>query len=780
MKTTYKYLLTALAAVTLTACDSFLQKLTGEGGDNEEFLAEILKVPQEDMKVDTLMFSPDYKTITMTTYLLNDIGRYELRDSTRIRPEVVETTDGIQRARKATPRLVEIRNTEANHVFANDMRLLVLVDLTLPQKDIERIRYYVSEIRTVFNHDNLFVAFMDGKEVSASMKLTDYVLDHYFKKSERSFVYLYRSMIQKRKEMLQGADVWQGAKKLAMLTFSNEEIYDDDTDEPIDPDHYRYEEQMMKPDSVTDTNLAAFYASIRQVENVDDHESNVLGLFCTNNKGCYMDGFSWVSFKRSLFHSFNMHFPDNEFILVNPANKVYRGDRKKLTLNFYDKETDSLVASASTAFTLGSIYRPIIVDGHSILFVVLQGLFLAAFTLLLVWLLLQFIVPFISYLVFRHKYVVRYTGQQMSVGNRVVEEHCYICKAPFETGDEIVAKCEHTVHKSCWDENGCHCPEYSDRCKHGAHYYNSSNLLDSHNAPFITKWLLVAIVSSTLAWLCFTLYSHLGVDFVLNRYLHTPHSQIPAFGLAVGFFLTLGISLFAVRPYYDRHATEQILIRSLVAGIGCYLSFVAVNLLIVLFNIERLTFLVNWIPWLLSGFIIAHCSTFGTRFVHNRLLVIVTIAISFLSMHIWTIVFHMMELDYRSVLLFSFLIFGIGMTCCIASIAPHSDRFFLRVKGAVKGMDIALYKWFRNNPDRVVTIGKSVDCSLQLSWDIQSDIAPVHAEIRMSRNVAYLTALEPGVFIHGKSVKTHKRIRLFHGKTFTIGQTTFTYIEKDR
>ena len=95
-------------------------------------------------------------------------------------------------------------------------------------------------------------------------------------------------------------------------------------------------------------------------------------------------------------------------------------------------------------------------------------------------------------------------------------------------------------------------------------------------------------------------------------------------------------------------------------------------------------------------------------------------------------------------------------------------------------MDVALYKWFRQAPNRVVTIGKSVDCSLQLSWDVQSPIAPVQAEIRMIRKVPYLIALEPGVYINNRPVKLGKKIHLYHGKSFAIGQTVFTYIEKDR
>ena len=97
----------------------------------------------------------------------------------------------------------------------------------------------------------------------------------------------------------------------------------------------------------------------------------------------------------------------------------------------------------------------------------------------------------------------------------------------------------------------------------------------------------------------------------------------------------------------------------------------------------------------------------------------------------------------------------------------------------MKQMDIALYKWFKANPNEHVTIGHSVDCHLQLSWDIQSVIAPVQAEIYMHHGTPRLYALEDGVFVNGKPLTVGKGIRLYHGKSFSIGQTLFIYIEKD-
>lgn len=782
MNTIYRYLLMVIVALCLVSCDKINQMTSGV--TDEDLHLDILQDKQENdaFEVNDIEYSPDYKTFTVTANVTRDIGSYELSDSTKVRTEVVETLDGFRWAKFSAPRLLGIKNIESKRISESGIKMLVLVDLTLPQPDINRICSYVKEIRTSFNGENLYVAFMEGENVSNTIKVSDYVINNRFKKSDEDYIYLYRSILEKQSEMMQGGEIWEDATKLIMLTFSNEKVYNDETDEPIDPDHYFYEEQMTQQafcDSCS--RYVSFYASLNHQQNTDeDTEEKVLWFFCENSGGSFMRNYNWVSCKKDIFNITNLSFPDNEFCFENPDFKVYRGDRKKLTVNFYDIENDSLFASFSTEVALGETFSPIIVNGHRLRYVILQGFFIGAFILLLIYLVFQFIVPFVSYRIFLHKYVVKYTGQNMCYGNTTVEESCYLCKAPFENGDKIVVKCSHTMHKSCWDENEYHCPEYSDRCKHGSHYYNSSKLFDSHNAPFYLKWILISIFSALLAWLCFTIYVHQDYIVIPNIFAHNSVTQTPDFGLFIGFFLSGGISYLAIRPGKEFSAILHIFLRACLAAVGCYVSFMIVNFIITLFDISRFTFLLNWIPWTASGFIIAFCSTVGTNIVRNRWLILLGIMLGIISMYVWTLFFCYFEMDYRVLILFSFIIFSFGLSACIATIAPRSEHFFLKVQGATKGMDIALYKWLRNSPERVVTIGKSVDCSLQLSWDLQSNVAPVQAKIYLRKRVPYLIALEPGVYIKNKPLKVNKKVRLYHGKTFAIGQTRFTYLEKDR
>ena len=409
---------------------------------------------------------------------------------------------------------------------------------------------------------------------------------------------------------------------------------------------------------------------------------------------------------------------------------------------------------------------------------------------------LQYVVPYLHYKYFCHKYVLRYSGHNMGLGANIVAEACYLCKEPFEVNDEIVVKCSHTMHKTCWDENGYHCTEYSDRCKHGSHYYNSKDLSDKRNAPFFTKWVLAGVVATTFAWMQFIFRSHRVTEWLATHlslmltgleagspeattmFNDNPISPLASFGFSCGLFMTLAVALLSTKLVNVRHNFVSYIVHALVAALLCFLTFLLTNVLVITTNMSNYAFLVEWIPWVISAGIIGVCGTHGTRVVlRKRLIIPCSIITIFATYVLW--MFYSGFLDYRLMLLVAFLVYGCGLMLCIAMVAPRSERYFLRVEGAIKEMDIAIYKWFRNNPDRIVTIGKSVDCSLQLSWDITGDIAPIHAEIRMHHNVPYLTAIEDGVIVNGKPVEVGQEVCLYHGTSFTIANTTFTYFEKD-
>ena len=223
----------------------------------------------------------------------------------------------------------------------------------------------------------------------------------------------------------------------------------------------------------------------------------------------------------------------------------------------------------------------------------------------------------------------------------------------------------------------------------------------------------------------------------------------------------------------------EILLRAVMAAIVGWLCCMFGCVISIVMHMESATYLIDWIPWLLLSGVIFFAVTINTRTTMRRAFIIESFCIAVLAVVVWGFVFYNTMLSYRLSLLVGFIVYAVAISVCIAKDTPRSERYFLHVEGAIKEMDIALYKWMRNTADPVVTIGKSVDCSIQLSWDLNGKAAPVQAEIRKYKRSLRLTALEEGVFVNNKPLTPGKEIWLYHGRKFTIGNTTFTYIEKD-
>ena len=782
-------------SVALTSCDEIVSHFASP--DDLDFVSDVKTDKQEAMQVHKIEFSPDYKTFTVTTRMYEDIGPYSLTDTTKLRIEVKSSNSGITMNGRSTPRLIGMRNVKQDNIAKKEVQVLALVDLTQPQAVLNRIHDHLIELRSVFNDANLHVSFIYGDSVGQTRDATNYVLDNYLIEDNAQYVMLYRSIYQKYEEMLSHRGPWATAKHMALLIFSDNEIYNNATDRPIDPEHYIYETNLTLMSEKPDPNIMVCYADMKLADNKSGEEDLlVIRHLCEQTRGCEVHPYNGTVFKNHLLQAFNISPDANEFVFENSDGKVYCGSFETLAVKFYSVEADTLVTSFKTVINKGNFYNPIIVHGLATPVIILMGIVLIGFIIVIVWLLLQFVIPFISYKLFSHKYVIRYAGRNMGFGKSMVAEACYLCKEPFAEGDEVVVKCSHTMHKSCWDENGYHCTEYSDRCKQGHHYYNSQNLMDHHNAPFYMLWVIAAILATTLAWIMFISRSHRVTAFWIRKLVclledvepGSPEfanlmadnaiSPLPSFGFSMGLFMTLAIAILSTKLLNVRYNIWNYVLRSLSAAIICYTAYIVTNVIIIVSGLQSHAFLLEWIPWVFSACVISVLGTYRTRVKLRKKLILPTVIISILSMHVWW-AFYDNAIDYRLLLLLGFLFFGIGLAVCIATVAPRSERYFLHMEGAVKEMDVALFKWFRNAPNRVVTIGKSLDCSIQMSWDISGSVAPVHAEIRLHHNTPYLTACEEGVIVNGKVQGIGEETWLHHGSKFTIANTTFTYIEKD-
>ena len=803
IKNMYRILLIAFIAASLVGCD----QLMDTGVDDAE-MEDIFSTESENdstasknqLEVMGVEFTPGYKRFKILTSIKEDLGPYALTDTNQVVVKATEIIGGVPNTSSSKPILTLVRNTEGEQMTKEGIKVLVLVDLDQPQPIVDNELKAVREIRTVLGV-NLYLAFMYEQSISETMQATDYVLDTRFVSNTNHPKLLYRSIMLKKKEIEDRVGVWANAKKVAMVVFSDEVVYGDN-DEPIDPDHFALQEQLVKPDSVLTTNFlsisAVHFSGNDDAINTSQAES-VMKVLSKNYDGIYENLFSWAELKENIMGMKRTDIIANEFDFENPDGKVYSGIPHTMRIELLDKKDGHVIGTASTAIILGDAYNPVIVNGYTKISMFLQGIGFGLLAILFIYLIFQLLIPYIKYKLFLRDYVVKYIPGNMSVGNIAVSESCYFCKAPFEIGDEIVVKCEHVMHKSCWDENGYHCPEHGHRCQTGSHYYNHENLFDPKNAAYYLKWIIASIVAAMVAWF---LYVSLVIGFenetptlvakmvegklvevdsyaVFNDQ-NANKGYIPLFGMCLSACLTLALTILTIRRNFYIKRIIDICLRVIVVSIASYLVFLLIESVSFALDMNPWVAVLDWIPWAAMALMIAFISTADTRIHLRKYILLIAILLGVVSVYLWTFLFRgVMQLDIRVLLLFSCIFYSVGVGLAVAQLAPVSEHYFLNVKGAVKEMDIALYKWFLNNPDEVVTIGKSIDCSLQMTWDIKGQVAPVHAEIRQSSIGIRLTALEEGVMVGMKPLYPGNSCLLYHNTKFTIGDTTFTYMERD-
>lgn len=817
MRHLYNTILLCLTMMLMASCD-------GMPTDN------ILLHSHSDQSfvMTSMRFSEDYSKMTIRTDALKDYG-VNMADSSKVDIEINDTyCDLVPMIRIAQPKVESIKLIGPELARRSGLSVLVLVDMSQPTAILKKQMEYVKSIQR-FCRDNLYIAFMmpDGK-VTPIAQATDYIINNYINFDspllrgtgkhlkeisdsetipEKEHILLYRS-VSKMLYNISGhaRTVFDNVPKKALIVFSDGQVYDEATDMPLDPEHFTIQEHLINQSRNMPTNTSVYYVNLANSHvNASVKDANMMRMLCTQSGGMYLTSFNWPNLRNKILNRFNIPSDDYEIVLRNPEGKMYFGCRRSLSIQVYKNGTKDLIAECNKEYHVGSIHQPVIIGEKSYLPIYITGIFIAFIIIGLTYIILQVIVPYIQYRIFRNKYVVKYTGENMSVEGHLVANTCYFCKAPFEVGDTIVAKCQHTMHEECWNENDHHCPEHGKHCPEGSHYYDPLNILNPRNGSYVIKWLIPSIVVSCIAWLIMV---HSDREFLLatidkicelmkgtgnNDTLSgvTPELGyaimsisprmylLPLFGLYLASLFTL---LFAWLAGYHRQWRYRILdmaVRALIVQVLSMLIFFTEFLIVLVNDIYDGSILFDWIPWAFVTYLILYVSTKDTRIhdLHNRTMCIVSLAMGITNAVLWNMLGTYETKNQITLFILLFILYGAVLAVTIARQLPASEMYFLHVKGEIKEMDIALYKWLRQTPEAFVTIGRSVDCQLQISWDSDSDIAPVHAIIRHHIGIPYISSVDGDVYIDNKPIAEGEKVRLHHGMTFCIGTTAFTFIE---
>jgi len=697
------------------------------------------------------------------------IDEWAIDDSTHVRLHLFESESDPLVPHTVQPTLYSIENLGSAFVDSVGLKLLILVDLAQPQTQVDAMRRAVLAFNSLFRGEHLNVAFIHPDSVTQVMQATPYVLANYFVEDNAHSGRLYRSIIKSLQEWNQVE-----GKNRAMVVFSDGDVYSE-KDIPLDPDHSILQQQLIL---LSQSLTYPFYYVNFNKEGIQRKESDMMfRSVAQRSGGAFFDSFDSRQLLEALADYYNL--PDEQYriTMLNDPRRVYFGNNYYINLECYDRN-DSLLMKGQLPYHLGNRYHLHQVQEPHRIITIFTALLLLLLLLLLAYLILQFIEPRIRDILFRRRYVTHYQHQGMSYRGILIQESCYYCKAPFQPGDLIVAHCPHVVHRECWDEAGGHCPEHGHNCYAGSHHYNTHNLFDHTNASFYAAWVNYALVAGFLAWLTFYL---IDIDFSSSAKISSRIVHVPMFGFCVGFWFTAVLGQLTIRDSMETlRNVGFILLRALVVGVAGWCFFLLGGMASVyVLHTDGNSIFIDVIPWLLTGFLIALGITWRTR-VHIRykyVAIAILVSLAYFYLGIYPVA--ATSISPHVLQMFCFLVFALALSLSLAIKAPRSSHYFLHVSGAIKDMDIAVYKIFQNAPRKEMTIGKSVECDLQLSWDMTSTLAPVMARFVVQHGRPMLCVDEPGIIFRGKSLPVGHKIHLYHGRSFEIGKTRFTYVEKD-
>lgn len=508
----------------------------------------------------------------------------------------------------------------------------------------------------------------------------------------------------------------------------------------------------------------------------------------------YDSDFDFQTLKEALVMHPDPKAMDYRMVITNLAEKLYDG--QKITLYAYLHQGD-VDAMGSRSFTKGCLIDPMPVhDSFSLrLTRIAQCLFLALILIGLLWLFFRLLYPRWRHGRFKRKYVKEFDKANVlpTRASDYVGQKCYYCKDVFQPGDEIVTRCEHTMHYDCWKENGYQCPEFGKECDNGDYFYNEDHRWDRRNAPYFLKWLVAGCLAGLVSWLVFRLAVHnnlfhglisdmvmlfqkVGLDASGQAFADKIHDML-FFGVIVGGIVTLVASCLLERRKKTAQRVGIIIGRVLCGMLVGFASFLVGSWVALATGKDYNSFFVDLIPWLLMGAGLGLVIAYRTKVPVKRavlcgfLFAMLGFGVLYMfSFENSNFEFHFLGLLTSMLCLIGLMVFAGGLYACIAQRAQVSKRYFLHIDGNLKSRDVAIYKWMnRVGGYRVVTIGRSDRCYIDMDWDNTEGLEGVQAEVYIENDVPYL-----------KNMRTNEATRLYHGSSFRVGKTVFTYLEKDR
>lgn len=764
-------LLLSLLMLGMASCDGNLFN------DKEEF----------SVKLDKITFAEDYKTFTIEGSLSNDSLWYDLCDSTHTTLSVYSCGEYLDTLpANVSARIKEVRNIAKEQLLSLGMQAMVIVDRTMEQPLVDNARKAVMQLSRFLRPEDIYVSFLDCKgALSATDVLTTDILSQDFVSTsiEGKDKYLYRAIYNKLEEATKPGNPFTGSNRF-ILVITDGIVWDED--KPYDPNHFVWQQNLLKLTDLTLDKCPIFYTLMTDEFDMPLDINNTMKSVCERTQGACYDINNPDAIHQAICKAHFLPHTDYQFQLEFPDGRMLSGEHIHLYID--GVQDGEMRMHSSIDYQKGTWFLPIIINGMSTRDLLIKCIIIGVLIILIVYLILQLLVPYIKNKLFDRKYKAEYTGPNMSVAGRQVPEVCYFCKTPFQPGDKIVASCEHVMHQECWEENDYKCPERGITCHEDVQYANPKKRFALSNAPYYMSWVLVALLANIVRVLLKSMISgesqQSAVNFLADL-LMTDEMAAEATEFcyrnshATGVLAMCIVAAIAYKCRRHVHVKQQVLeivARSVVAYLAGYMIIFLDNTVCTLFDIQYYQELIGVISY---GLVLASVYAIVAFRSPVRLNMNKLLAVGVLVLAVGYFIAHNFYFDQREVYFYTFGAVYVAIALSVAFDTSHTWHCFLRVEGTMKKIEIAMFKWFVARPNATVTMGRSVDSSIQLTWDAKNKIAPVQAEIREHHGILCLFPSEDGVFDHNDvPLPADKPYKLYHGTRFKIGDLTFTYLEK--
>lgn len=415
------------------------------------------------------------------------------------------------------------------------------------------------------------------------------------------------------------------------------------------------------------------------------------------------------------------------------------------------------------------------------------GILMGLALLILIFIVLVILFPAIQRSVFKSKHVKKFRPVEN------VTETCPYCRFEFIDGEEIVQKCEHKMHLSCWESNNNQCTEYPLRCKDGHQpKFNLDDIVKQKGSGAYMAWLFMGALGAMFAFIlkhlfigsnpdCNEGYAKLitglldtlsiDPDLLGNFYSNT------FIGIALGFFLTLSFALIEeFKRKINAQAIGKVLIRALIGAVAGFIIMLIASLVGTPIS-EALSsgYPTQLISWVLFGTLLGASLSIGTTMQFKNCLIGGIIA-SIIGFHVYYFVY---EIFKETAALVSWMLFGAILGFVVSMVVSMLEKFKLTVEnGDNAGKDFPISKWLQSGLK--VYVGSENTNNVVIDWE--KEVAGRQARMefdQVSETVVVINLEEtPPLMLNNRSMAVDKPYKLSEGDILTFGLTNLKYTEQ--